>query len=98
MDSKSFTYSNSNSKIVLDNHGLNENLLNDIIYNSEYDDLKFISWDGNNLINKNILPENYKTCQNIVITKNIKHNYYDYVTNSTKSKLGSQSEIVIFLI
>ena len=98
MESNSFAYSNSNSKMVLDNHGLNKELINEIIYNPEYNDLKFISWNGSNLINKNILPENYKTCQNIVITKNIKHNYYDYTTNSKKSKLESQSEVVIFLL
>ena len=50
------------------------------------------------LINKDELPSNYKTCQNIVLTKNTKISYYDHETNSTKSKIDSQSEIVIFLI
>lgn len=98
MYQQSFSYSNNNSKNILDNNGLNENVINEIINNPEYNDVKFISWDGSKLINKNELPSNYKTCQNIVLTKNTKISYYDHETNSTKSKIDSQSEIVIFLI
>ena len=98
MYQQTFSYSNNNSKIILDNNGLNENVINEIINNPEYNDVKFISWDGNKLINKNELPSNYKTCQNIVLTKNTKISYYDYETNSKKFKIDSQSEIIIFLI
>ena len=94
MDLNSFSYSNSNSKQILDTYGINESLLNNIIYSPEFSDLKFISWDGTKLVNKNILPDNYKTCQNIVITKNIRHKY----VISTSKNIESQSEIVIFLI
>ena len=97
MYQQTFSYSNNNSKIILDNNGLNENVINEIINNPEYNEVKFISWDGSKLINKNELPPNYKTCQNI-ITKNTKISYYDYETNSKKFKIDSQSEIIIFLI
>ena len=98
MYQQSFSYSNNNSKNILDNNGLNENIINEIINNPEYNDVKFLSWDGSNLINKNELPSNYKTCQNIVLTKNTKRPYFDYQTYSTKLKMDSQSEIIIFLI
>ena len=61
----SFNYSNDISKNVLDNYGLNENVINQIVNNPEYNDAKFLSWDGNKLLNKNKLPTNYKTCQKI---------------------------------
>ena len=44
------------------------------------------------------LPTNYKTCQNIVITKNIKSSYFDHASYSTKLKSFSKSEIIVFLI
>ena len=94
----SFSYSNDISKSVLDNNGLNENVVNEIVNNPEYNDAKFLSWNGSKLINKNELPTNYKTCQNIVITKNIKSSYFDYASYSTKLKVDSQSDIIVFLI
>jgi len=95
---QSFSYSNNISKSVLDNNGLNENVVSEIVNNPEYNNAKFLSWNGNKLINKNELPSNYKTCQNIVITKNIKSSYFDYESYSTKLKVDSQLEIIIFLI
>ena len=98
MYQQSFSYSNNNSKNILNNNGLNKNVINEIISNQKYNNLKFISWDGSKLINENELPSNYKTCKNIVLTKNTKLPYFDYETNSTKFKIDSQSEIIIFLI
>ena len=95
---QSFSYSNDISKSVLDNNGLNENVVNEIVNNPEYSDAKFLSWNGSKLINKNELPINYKTCQNIVITKNIKSSYFDHASKSIKLKVSSQSDIIIFLI
>jgi hypothetical protein len=98
MQSNSFNYSNSLSKSVLDNHGLNKDIVNDIIYNPEFKDLKFISWNGKELINKNILPENYRTCKNIVITKNLSKEYFDCITNYQESKISLNNEIIVFII
>ena len=98
MACNSFSYSNDISKSVLDNNRLNENVVNEIVNNPEYKDANFLSWDGSKLINKNELPSNYKTCQNIVITKNIKSSYFDYASYSTKQKVSSQSDVIVFLI
>lgn len=94
----SFSYSNNISKSVLDNNGLNENVVSEIINNPEYNNAKFLSWDGSKLINKNELPSNYKTCQNIVITKNILKYVKQDNAENILNRVSSQSDVIVFLI
>ena len=98
MYSNSFNYSNPSSKSVLDEHGLTKQILMTLIYDPKFEDVRFISWNGTELVNKNILPENCKTCKNIVVTKNIIQKFIDYENNSLRKNISSKNEIIIFII
>ena len=80
------------TKNILDTYGIHEDILNNMIFNSELNSAKFITWDGKKFYNINQLPADHKTRKNIIITRKVTHGY-----NSTNPNISSEFKTYVFL-
>ncbi len=97
MNNPTFEYTNNESKCTLEDNGLTSNIIDDLICNPKFDNVKFITWDGNEFSNINEIPKDHKTHKNIIITKKIHNTHFDYTLEKNIKHSSSEEYIRIFL-
>ena len=65
------------STMTPESYGINENALNEMLYNPMLNSAKFVTWDGEQFCNINELPDDHKTRKNIILTRKITHNNHN---------------------
>lgn len=77
---------------LLDSYGINESVINEIMYDPVLNAAKFVTWNGNQFCKINELPDDHKTRKNIILTRKITHNL-----DSNNQNVSSEFQTYIFL-